>query len=459
MRHGPALRAALTFLVFAASPVPARAAETVHLYLKANGQDIKGDSLQASLGRKDSIECVYYEQKAYTQREQTAGTVTGRRVYEPILIRKRIDKASPLIYKAFVENQRIDAVFKFFRPSPTGDGTTEQFYSVEIKDGRVETIRQFMPDALSPATSTAPPLEEITFGYFTFKETYNIGGVTHEDTWSATRSVVLPSDTTTPEALASTGPTLLVDDDASPNNRGETGATGSESDQIFAKLLREATVPFDTHVVPSTPESPQKENGPTLDELRKYQTVIWYTGRDGGNDFARWRTVTATDQAVLEAFLQLGHRRLILVSPHLLLEAGIFGSGWSSDGSTPAVRSEFIRDVIGAAALFGAIGSGSTRWIPSRAAGVGPLANRTYVIGDAPITYAQYGGVRPGTAQALLTASADPTGRGQLETVSIATVNTVAGTSKGIFLAFPLENVVDVTPRSRLELLRTLLGL
>ena len=41
-------------------------AETVHLYLKANGTDIKGSSSQESLGRKDSIECVYYEQAVKT---------------------------------------------------------------------------------------------------------------------------------------------------------------------------------------------------------------------------------------------------------------------------------------------------------------------------------------------------------------------------------------------------------
>ena len=38
-------------------------AETVHLFLKANGTDIKGESTQTSLGRADSIECVYYEQR------------------------------------------------------------------------------------------------------------------------------------------------------------------------------------------------------------------------------------------------------------------------------------------------------------------------------------------------------------------------------------------------------------
>ncbi len=162
-------------------------AETVHLFLKANGQDIKGESSQTSLGRGNSIECTFYQQNVLTAREAGSGMATGRRQYEPLLIRKRIDKSSPLIAKALVENQKIDATFKFFRPNPTGDGTTEQFYSVEIKEGRVASMKQFLPDTIVPATSTEPPMEEVTFVFSTITWTFTNGGVTHTDTWSANR--------------------------------------------------------------------------------------------------------------------------------------------------------------------------------------------------------------------------------------------------------------------------------
>ena len=162
-------------------------AETVHLYLKASGADIKGDSTQTSLGREGSIECVYYEQAVKTAREAGSGMATGRRQYEPLLIRKRIDKSSPLLCKALVENQVIEAKFKFFRPNPTGDGTTEQFYTVEIKQGRIASQKQIVPDTIVPATATDPALEEITFVFHTISWTYTNGGVTHEDTWDQNR--------------------------------------------------------------------------------------------------------------------------------------------------------------------------------------------------------------------------------------------------------------------------------
>jgi type VI secretion system secreted protein Hcp len=151
-------------------------AETVHLYLKANGTDIKGESTQTSLGRQDS-----------TAREAGSGIATGRRQYEPLLIRKRLDKSSPLLAKALTENQVIDATFKFFRPNPTGDGTTEQFYTVTLKKGRIASLMQIVPDTIVPATSVDPVLEEVTFVFHTISWTYTNGGVTHEDTWDAQR--------------------------------------------------------------------------------------------------------------------------------------------------------------------------------------------------------------------------------------------------------------------------------
>jgi len=162
-------------------------AETVHLYLKANGQDIKGESTQTSLDREGSIECLYFQSSVKTARDAGSGMATGRRQYEPLIIRKRIDKSTPLIAKALTDNEVIEGVFKFFRPSPTGDGTTQQFYSVAIKSGRIASFMQISPDSSQPANSTMAEFEEIGFVFHTIKWTYTDGGVEHEDTWDQQR--------------------------------------------------------------------------------------------------------------------------------------------------------------------------------------------------------------------------------------------------------------------------------
>lgn len=61
-------------------------AMTVHLSLKANGEDIAGDSTIASLEREDTIECLSFEDSVRTAREASTGMASGERTYEPIKI-------------------------------------------------------------------------------------------------------------------------------------------------------------------------------------------------------------------------------------------------------------------------------------------------------------------------------------------------------------------------------------
>lgn len=159
-------------------------AETVHLYLKANGSDVQGESSQTSLGRENSIECLSFRDSVRTARERGSSLATGRRTYEPIVITKRIDKSSPLLAKALCNNEVIDGVFKFFRPAPTGDGTTQHFFTVSITRGRVSHVVRTSPDTFDPAAAERPPTEEVGLLFHTINWTYEDGGVQHEDNWS-----------------------------------------------------------------------------------------------------------------------------------------------------------------------------------------------------------------------------------------------------------------------------------
>ena len=159
-------------------------AESVHCYLKANGQDIQGESTQLSQGRENSIECVEFRDKVRTAREHGSRAAVGRRVHEPIVIVKRVDKSTPLLAKALCRNEKIDAEFKFFRPNPAGDGTTEQFFTVKIENGRVDSIERHSPNAFDPAESKNPPFETVTFVYAKITWIYTPTGAEFVDTWS-----------------------------------------------------------------------------------------------------------------------------------------------------------------------------------------------------------------------------------------------------------------------------------
>ena len=159
-------------------------AMTVHLYLTANGSKIDGDSTILSMDRENSIECLSFEDSVRTAREASSGMASGERTYEPINITKRIDKSSPLLAKALCNNEVIEGTFRFFRPNPVGDGTTQQFFTVEITEGRVGSVTRVSPDVIDPASANAPPTEEVTFVFGRIVWTFEDGGIMHEDHWS-----------------------------------------------------------------------------------------------------------------------------------------------------------------------------------------------------------------------------------------------------------------------------------
>lgn len=156
-------------------------AMTVHLKLKANGEDIQGESMVTTLGREDTIECFSFIYGVQSASETFSGTASGTRNYEPITIVKRIDKSTPRLWQALCQNHTVEGRFEFFRPSPAGDGTTEHFYTVEIAEGRVAGIDFSSPDAMGGAGQTEPPIEVIRFVYNNMIQTYEAGGVSHED--------------------------------------------------------------------------------------------------------------------------------------------------------------------------------------------------------------------------------------------------------------------------------------
>jgi type VI secretion system secreted protein Hcp len=158
-------------------------AQTVHLFLKANGEDVQGESSQISEGRENSIECTYFEAETNTAREVQSGLATGRRQHKPIVIHKAIDKSTPLIAKALTKSAKIDGEFKFYRPNPSGDGTTQHYYTVKISNGRVAAQKMVSTWTRPDDPHSQPPQEEVQFVFQTIMWRYEDGGVEHEDSW------------------------------------------------------------------------------------------------------------------------------------------------------------------------------------------------------------------------------------------------------------------------------------
>ncbi len=159
-------------------------AQTVHLKLEIDGNLIEGESTVTSMEREGSIECLSFGYEVTTPRN-ASGALTGRRQHGPIRIHKRIDKSTPLLIKALCKNEPVTlGEFRFFRPDASGSGAEEHFYTILMEKGYVASVLQLSEDVIMAGDQAPPMMEEVSFVFRDITWTYEIGGVTHKDSWS-----------------------------------------------------------------------------------------------------------------------------------------------------------------------------------------------------------------------------------------------------------------------------------
>lgn len=160
-------------------------AQTVHLKMAILGQDIQGESTINTLERKDTIECARFIWAVRTPREGASAQITGRRQHKPVTVLKRVDKSSPILFKALCRNEKVDsAKFMFFRPNPEGSGEEEKYMEIELTDSYISAIDMLSEDATRSHEEQPTAMEEIQFVFKNITVTYMNGGVTHTDSWA-----------------------------------------------------------------------------------------------------------------------------------------------------------------------------------------------------------------------------------------------------------------------------------
>ena len=158
-------------------------AQNIHVWIKGqNAGEVRGDSTVTSMGREGSIEAFKLEYMVQTHREASGGA-TGERSHGPVTITKRIDKSSPILHQALCNNEELEVTIKFYRPSPSGDGTTEQFYTIRLRHGRISSIRTISPNTVDESTASLPAMEEVSFVFGGITWIYESGGIEFEDEW------------------------------------------------------------------------------------------------------------------------------------------------------------------------------------------------------------------------------------------------------------------------------------
>lgn len=157
----------------------------LNAYLKLKGQtqgDIKGSVTQK--GREDSIMVIAYSHEVVSPRDAASGLPTGKRQHKPLVITKEIDKATPLLFNALVNNENIpEWKLEFWTPSATGK--EKQHYTIQLVNASIGGIRSEMLNNKYPENMQHKEREHVEFCYQKIIWTWVDGGITAEDDWEA----------------------------------------------------------------------------------------------------------------------------------------------------------------------------------------------------------------------------------------------------------------------------------
>lgn len=159
-------------------------AESISLTLSANGSNIPGDNTQSSLNRANTIEVLSLEQSLFVNFDRATYRPSSRRVYAPVKFSKRLDRSTPLLRQALNENHAMAGDFRWFRPNPAGDGTTQHFFTLAFTGGRITRCELVLPDVMQAESASLPAMERVELVFEGVTWTWEPGGIEFSDTIS-----------------------------------------------------------------------------------------------------------------------------------------------------------------------------------------------------------------------------------------------------------------------------------
>ncbi len=165
----------------------------LNAYLKLKGQkqgEIKGSVTQK--GREGKIMVIAASHEVVSPRDLASGLPTGKRMHKPFTITKEIDKSSPLLYNALVNNENItEWELQFWTSgmnSRTGAGSEKQHYTVKLTNANISDISFHMLNNKNPELTRYAEYEEISFTYQKISWTWVDGGIVAEDYGTMTKA-------------------------------------------------------------------------------------------------------------------------------------------------------------------------------------------------------------------------------------------------------------------------------
>jgi len=134
----------------------------VFLDLSDSGVAFPANSSRQQMGR-GQIECLGYKQSTEVPVTANVGMGTGRARLGPVIIRKSLDGATPLLMQTMLNGRHLkNARFHFMTQLP--DGRISELDTVEIQDVSISSIKRIFDNGNTPS-QMAPLVEEVSFSF------------------------------------------------------------------------------------------------------------------------------------------------------------------------------------------------------------------------------------------------------------------------------------------------------
>jgi type VI secretion system secreted protein Hcp len=133
-------------------------------------------------GREGTILCQAYQHDVSIPRDPQSGQPTGLRVHNPMTVTKIFDKASPLLYQALSQGERMTNVtLKWYRIDNAG--IEEHYFTVTLEDAIIVSMRPSVPNCLDPQFASYGHMEDVSFTYRKIIWRWEPDGVEADDDW------------------------------------------------------------------------------------------------------------------------------------------------------------------------------------------------------------------------------------------------------------------------------------
>ena len=165
---------------------------TAYLTLKKGGQLVQGSSRFKD--RVGQILVIGLSHEVTSDRDAD-GKPTGKPKHRSMVIQKDIDRSSPILYQALIDNVPFDDCEVEFTRFPPGGGPQEIHARIELTGARISSIRAVMPNAMKPENGPIPEYEEVTFAYQTIEWKWLGKDVDDSDTFYEEKDCDFSADT------------------------------------------------------------------------------------------------------------------------------------------------------------------------------------------------------------------------------------------------------------------------